>query len=98
MATKTWKLGEVCRGGIIQVITTKSKVTIIGKDWDYSQGSNRGSNQTNAKEFTRLETNSTDDNTRREIDNFLHDLTTSYHSGNILDWIKTKVEFKNSFW
>jgi hypothetical protein len=98
MATKTWKLGEVCRGGIITVITSGTKVTVIGKDWDFSQGSRRGSNQCNAKEWTRLETIGTDDRIRREIDNFLNDLTTSYHSGQILDWIKTKVEFTNSYW
>jgi hypothetical protein len=98
MATKTWKLGEVCRGGIITVIASGTKVTVIGKDWDFSQGSRRGSNQANAKEWTRLETIGTDDRIRREIDNFLNDLTTSYHSGQILDWIKTKVEFTNSYW
>jgi hypothetical protein len=98
MATRTWKLGEVCRGGIITVNTSGSKVTVIGKQWDHSQGSRRGSNQSNAKEWTRLETTRADDDTRRKIDNFLNDLTTSYHSGQILDWIKSKVEFEDSFW
>lgn len=96
MSTKTWKLGEVCQGGIITVNTTKTKVIVIGKEWDYSQGSNKGSNQSNAKEFTRAEF---DLNLvgSREVDNFLNSLTTSYHSGEILKWIESKVEFKN-FW
>lgn len=29
MATKTWKLGEVCRGGVITIETTKTQVKII---------------------------------------------------------------------
>jgi hypothetical protein len=49
MAKKTWKLGEVCRGGIITVETKENKVAIIGKEWDFAAGSNRGSNQSNAK-------------------------------------------------
>jgi hypothetical protein len=28
MATKTWKLGEVCKGGVITVETTKTQVKI----------------------------------------------------------------------
>ena len=37
MATKTWKLGEICKGGIITVETKGNIVTIIGKEWDYSK-------------------------------------------------------------
>ena len=86
---KTWKIGEYCKGGIITAEVTKTKVLIIGKDWDMSAGSNRSSNQSNAKEFTRLELD-----TAKVIDmmgeasNFLHDLTTSYYSGQVMDWIK----------
>jgi hypothetical protein len=97
MATKTWKLGEVCRGGIITVETKGSKVAIIGKDWNHENGGRR-SQQKNNKEWTRFEFDSQSDGKEREADEFLHDLTTSYHSGEILDWIKTKVEFKQSWW
>lgn len=97
MATKTWKLGEVCRGGIITVETKGNNVAIIGKDWDYSQGTRRGSNQKNAKEWTRLEVASTDRGSYRESFNFLHDLTTSYHAEQILEWIKEKVDDNNFF-
>ena len=31
MAKKTWKLGEVCRGGVITIETTKTQVKIIAK-------------------------------------------------------------------
>jgi len=98
MATKTFKIGERCRGGIIQAIATKDTVTIIGKDWDHSAGSRKSSNQTNAKEWTRLEVNTSDQNARRELDNFLNDLTSSYYSDEVLKWVETKTELpKASF-
>lgn len=97
MATKTWKLGEVCKGGIITVETTKTQVRVIAKEWDYSKGSNKGSDQSKAKEWDRLEVNLTDSKAESKIDWFLFDLTTSYWAGEILDWIKTKVEFKSSW-
>jgi len=93
MAEKTWKLGEVCQGGVITVQTTKTQVKVIGKQWDMSKGTNRGSDQSGAKEFTRLEVNLSIRNNERKIDDFLHELTTSYYSGEIMEWIKTKVKF-----
>jgi hypothetical protein len=90
MATKTWKLGEVCRGGIITVQTTKTKVIVIGKEWDYAKGSNRGSDQSNAKEWTRLEVTLDDRDADRQLTLFLDDLTTSYHCGQIMEWIESK--------
>ena len=99
MAKKTWKLGEVCKGGVVTIETTKSKVTVIGKEWDYSQGSNRGSNQSNAKEFDRLTVSVTDEDARRKVNNFLNELTTSYYSDELIKWVETKIEFKSySLW
>jgi len=99
MSTKTFKLGEVCRGGIITVITKGDKVTIIGKEWNHANGG-RKNQQKNNKEWTRLEVDAKYSGSRREIDDFLHDLTTSYYSGKILDWIEGdgKVKFNTSFW
>ena len=37
MASKTWKLGEVCKGGVITVEATAKKVTVIAKEWDFYQ-------------------------------------------------------------
>jgi hypothetical protein len=95
MATKTFKIGEYCRGGIIQAIAIKDKVTIIGKQWDHSAGSRKSSNQSNAKEWTRLEVNTSDQNARRELDNFLNDLTSSYYSDEILKWVESNTELKS---
>ena len=98
MASKTWKLGEVCKGGIITVETKGNDVAIIGKEWDYSQGSNRGSNQSNAKEWCRAEFNVKETaGAYRQAFEFLHDLTTSYHAEQILEWIKDKVEEPHFF-
>jgi len=96
MAKKTWKLGEVCRGGIITVETKGQQVAVIGKEWDFEAGSNRGSNQSNAKEWTRLEKSADDSDFVRSVDNFLHDLTTSYYAGQILEWIEANVDTKGS--
>lgn len=94
MAKKTWKLGEVCKGGIITVETTKTQVKVIAKEWDTSKGYNKGSDQSGAKEWNRLEVNLSDSGAEKKVDWFLFDLTTSYWASEILDWIKTNVEFK----
>jgi len=97
MAQKTFKIGESCRGGILTAIATKDKVTIIGKEWDYSKGSNKGSNQTNAKEWTRIEVKTSDSNAKRELDNWLFDMTTSYYTDMVLKWVESQTTFKPSF-
>ena len=96
MATKTFKIGEVCKGGVITVDTNGKTVTVIGKEWDMSTGTRKSSNQTNAKEFIRREVNIEDSSAERTIDFFLCDLTTSYYAGQIMDWIKTKIKFKDN--
>jgi hypothetical protein len=97
MNIKTFKIGELCRGGIITVEITGKVIVVIGKEWDVSAGWSRSSNQSNAKEFTRKEVKATDFNVERKLDDFLCDLTTSYHARQILDWIQTKVKFQAEF-
>jgi hypothetical protein len=41
--TKTWKIGERCKGGIITVEISGNQVDVIAKDWDTSAGWNKGS-------------------------------------------------------
>ena len=99
MATKTWKIGEYCKGGIITAETTKTKITIIGKEWDFSKGSNKGSDQSNAKEWTRLSVDVNDSDAYRKLDMFLDDLSTSYYADQILKWAYSKVNTpKPMFW
>jgi hypothetical protein len=99
MATRTWKLGEVCKGGVITVETKGNNVAIIGKDWDTSAGFNRGSSQKNAKEWTRLEVNAEERDADRQMMLFLEDLTTYYWADQIIEWIKDKTDLnKRMFW
>jgi hypothetical protein len=94
MPTKTFKIGEYARGGVITAIATKDKITIIGKEWDFSTGSRRSSNQSNAKEFTRLEVNLTDTDANHKLENFLNDLTTYYYTRIIMQWIQSNSTLK----
>ena len=97
MATKTFKIGEYCKGGVITVETTAKKVTVIAKDWDFSAGSKKSSDQSKAKEWNRLEVSTTDRDARSKIDWFLFDLTTSYYADEVMKWIESKVSFKREF-
>jgi hypothetical protein len=98
MATKTWRIGERCKGGVITIETTKTQVKVICKEWDTSKGYSKGSDQSNAKEWNRLEVNLSSSDAERSVDWFLFDLTTSYYAGEIMDWIKTKVTFNDNNW
>jgi len=97
MASKTWKLGEVCKGGVITVEATAKKVTIIAKEWDFSQGFSKGSNQSNAKEWNRLEVSTSSSDAENKLMWFLFDLTTSYHTDKILEWVRTKTKFTSNW-
>jgi len=98
-ATKTWKLGEVAQGGVITVEVKDKQITVIGKEWDFSTGSRRSSNQSNAKEFTRKTFNADAENVQRELADFLCDLSTSYWADEITKWIVSKVKLRTSlFW
>jgi hypothetical protein len=99
MTTKTFKIGEYAKGGIITVEITGKLIVVIGKEWDFSTGSNKSSDQSNAKEFTRGTVLSTDENAYRKLYEFLSDLTTHYYTEQVIDWIKTKVTLATSlFW
>jgi len=97
MTTKTFKIGESAKGGVITVEVRDTVVTVIGRDWDYSKGSNKGSDQSNAKEFIRETFDTLNDNVYRQLSFFLCDLTTSYYSELVIDWIVSKTGIKKSF-
>ena len=96
MAKKTFKIGESCKGGIITVETKGNIVDVIAKDWDFSQGSKKGSNQSNAKEFDRVTVNLIRDDADRDMLRFLQDLTSSYYACMVMKWIEEKTELKRS--
>ena len=98
MASKTFKLGQYAKGGVITANVTKTKVTIIGKEWDTSAGYSKSSSQTNAKEFTRLEVSTDDRDAERKLDFFLCDLTTSYYADKIMEYIRKNTTFIERGW
>jgi len=97
MAQKTFKIGEYCRGGVLTAIATENKVTIIGKEWDFSAGSNKSSNQSNAKEFARIEVQTSNSSAKRELDNWLNEMTSCYYADQVLNWVENQTTFKPSF-
>lgn len=97
MATKTFKIGEYAKGGVITVETKGDDITVIGKEWDMSTGTRKSSDQSKAKEFTRSTFNVNDSDTPRRLFMFLGDLTTAYYADQITKWIKTKINLK-SIW
>ena len=97
MATKTWKIGEYCKGGIITVEIKGKVISIVGKDWDTSAGYTKKSNQSNAKEFYRRSVSSEEAQAEYKLMDFLEDLTTYYYASEVVKWIKTKVELKGRF-
>lgn len=97
MAEKTFKIGEYCAGGIITARTTRNTVTIIQKEWDYSTGSRKSSDQSNAKELDRISLPADGSDTSRQLSDWLNNITTSYYSEQVLNWVKSKVKLKG-YW
>jgi len=98
MATKTFKIGEYAVGGVITAIATQDKITIIGKNWDTSTGYKKSSNQTNAKEFDRLEVRTNDRDADRKLSNFLCRLTTAYYCDMVLAWVYSKTKITSEMY
>jgi hypothetical protein len=96
MATKTFKIGEYAKGGVITVEVHGKVIIVIGKEWDFSTGSRRSSDQSKAEEFTRATAEATDPDVRRKLEMFLNDLTTSYYTDQIMKWIESKVKLETS--
>lgn len=97
-ATKTWKIGEYSTNGIITVTVNKNIVTVINKEWDYSAGCSRKSNQSNARVLDEHEFDCSFSSAKREISNRLHSYTTSYWADIIEKWIRTKVTIPKESW
>jgi hypothetical protein len=92
--SKTFKIGEYAKGGVITVEIKGKTVTVIGKEWDFSTGSRKSSDQSNAKEFTRVTTIVEKSDAYRNTLDFLCDLTTSYYADEIMKWIESKIKFE----
>ena len=78
--TKTWKIGEECIGGIIQIKVSEgtyfpqgTTIKVLVKEW--KSGAVIHSNI-----FGRIH--------ESRLVNHLHDMTTSYYASMIMEWIK----------
>jgi len=88
MITKTFKIGEYMKGGVCTVEINGKDIAVIAKEWDFTAGTKRTSNQSKAKEFDRVEVKSDDYTAYRQIREFLEDLTSHYFAEQIADYIK----------
>jgi hypothetical protein len=75
MATKTFKIGEYCIGGIIKVTINKNKTNVQVLDWD------------SKKEINNIEVSMNDIDANDKLNDFLWDVTTSYYTDMVLNWI-----------
>jgi len=91
MIKKTFKIGEYMKGGVCTVEILGKDITVIAKDWDFTAGSLKTSDQSNAKEFDRIEVKADDYTAYRQIFEFLSDLTSAYYCEQILNYIKENV-------
>lgn len=92
MATKTFKIGEYAKGGIIKVTADKKNINISVIDM-FGDGGEIASKKVVIDEHHFV--NST--NLERDLTNFLCDITTSYYCGKIMGWLKEKTGIK-FFW
>ena len=78
--TKTWKIGEECLGGIIQIKVSEgtyfpqgTTIKVLVKEW-------KSGEVIHSNIFGRIH--------ESRLVNHLHDMTTSYHAEAIMEWIK----------
>lgn len=89
MAQKTFKIGEYAKSGIIKVETKKNIINI--RVIDMFSNKEISSKVKVINEYDHI--NSTD--IERDLNNYLHDITTSYYASKVMKWLaeKTKLNF-----
>ena len=91
-STKTWKIGEYATGGVITVNITGKVIEIQNREWDFSKGSRRSSDQSNAGIMdTATIVNDPQDNVYRKVYEYLTKITTHYYAEQVIKWIEGKV-------
>ncbi len=95
--TKTWKIGEYAKGGIITIEITGNQLAIIGKEWDHSKGTRKSSDQSNAKEWCRTNVLLDLNDAHHKIFMELTDITTPYYADQIIEWIKENSILEKKF-
>lgn len=85
MATKSFKIGEYAIGGIIKVDINGKVIQV--KALDYYSKNEVMSGSVMSDEY----------DAKRKLDNFLHELTSTYYANKIMEWIESKVEIRNPY-
>lgn len=83
--TKTFNIGEYAIGGRIKLTITSSVIRIQALDWN------------SKKVVMESEFNADQSGCDTEIDNYLHELTSSYWADQVMQWINTKIELKKKY-
>jgi hypothetical protein len=83
--TKTFNIGEYAIGGRIKLTITSSVIRIQALDWN------------SKKVVMESEFNADQPGCDTEIDNYLHELTSSYWADQVMQWINTKIELKKKY-
>lgn len=86
MATKSFKIGECAVGGIIKVTITGKVIQIEALDY-FSK-----------KQVMSGTTISNEEGSRRKIDIFLNELTTSYYAGKVMEYIESNIKLEKYEW
>jgi hypothetical protein len=85
MAKKQFKIGEYAVGGIIAVEINGKVIQVKALDYYSKEEVGTGTVMSN------------EPNAERKLENYLHDLTSSYYANKVLDWIKSKVNLEYSY-
>ena len=93
MATKTFKIGEYAKGGIIKVSTTKDKIIISVIDMFGDEG--EIAKQTSI--YNEHDVSIHCYTLERRVSDFLGEITTCYYREKVMKWIKEKTGVK-FFW
>ena len=93
MATKHFKIGEYCEGGVISAIATEDKVTVIQKNWDYSQGSRRSTCKiAKCTEIDRIQVTPSSSDAYHRVSHFLDEITSIGWADEIIKFIEKTVK------
>jgi hypothetical protein len=88
MATKTFKIGEYAKGGIIKVSTKDNKIDIVVIDMFDKTELYSHKETINGYDFINC------NDIERRIFRFLHEITISYYAAKIMNWLKDKTGLK----
>jgi len=82
MATKTFKIGEWCIGGVLTVQLGLEHATVINKKWG------------SLSEIDRIQVVKGDSGAIAQLDDYLNDKTSSYYADKVIKYITSKIDLR----